>query len=76
MALASDAAAEIIKVWHRLHQKAKCPLILKPLPLTFFQKENDNPYTRATTEGELLAEAAARFYKHAAPQAKREWGER
>ena len=71
LTLSSDAAAEIIKVWHRLHHEARCPLILKPLPLEFFQKEDDNPYTRATTAAELLVEAVARFYRYAIPMAKR-----
>ena len=71
-----DAAADIVKIWHKLHAKLQCPLIIQKLPRGYFVNKHDPHRTSETTEAELVHRAARDNYKHAIPFATLRRGER
>ena len=76
LCLDSDAAADILTVWHRLRKLMQRPLILEELPEDYFEKKKEHYGVGETTEGELIKEAVKDFYRKAQPYAKARWGER
>ena len=64
------ARTEIIKVFHRLAEKLRCPMNVAKIPEGFFEQVGMHSEAAADT----IVTAVRRFFRFAVPRAKQNWG--